>query len=250
MGNFSRRDFVRQSCVGLSAGAAGLILASDVPPTEASGGLGAYEQYALAGAQPKAKGGNPANVNPPRRNWALTEDNILGPFHRPGAPFRAKITPPAEPGTLVVISGRVYGHDTRRPLANAVLDIWQANAQGRYDNDDPDRPPAANVFRNRARIITDENGYYEFESIKPAPYRIGPQAWRPSHIHYWIRHTGYRDLITQLYFRGDEHQRADAWIKQSLIIDLREQRTASNAVFKTGTFDIILAAAPRGGPGN
>jgi len=226
----------------LTAGGAGLILTAGALPTETSGGLGAYGQYVQAGAQPKAE----RKDKRPAANLAITEDNILGPFHRPGAPFRAKITPPAEPGTLLVISGRVYGHDTRRPLANAVLDIWQANAQGRYDNDDPDRPPAAGVFRNRARVITDDNGYYEFETIKPAPYRIGPQDWRPSHIHYWVRRTGYRELITQLYFRGDEHQRTDAWIKQSLITDLREQRTASNAVFKTGTFDIVLAPAPRG----
>ena len=112
------------------------------------------------------------------------------------------------------------------------------------DNDDPRRPPAANVFLNRTRLITDDNGYYEFETIHPGPYRIDQKTWRPSHIHYWIRRTGYRELVTQLYFRGDEHQKTDAWIKQSLIIDLREQRR-NNVVYKTGTFDIVLAPRPR-----
>ena len=237
MDHFSRRDFVKQGCLGLAtAGGAGFILAADALPTEASGGLGVYANYAQE--KPKPKGGQRPAA------WAVTEDNILGPFHRPGAPFRGKVTPPLEPGTVLLISGRVFGFDTRRPLGNAVLDIWQANAQGRYDNDDPRRPPAANVFLNRTRLITDDNGYYEFETIHPGPYRIDQKTWRPSHIHYWIRRTGYRELVTQLYFRGDEHQKTDAWIKQSLIIDLREQRR-NNVVYKTGTFDIVLAPRPR-----
>ena len=236
MNPVSRRDFVKY---GLSTvGASGLVLAAHVAPTEASGDLGRYRAY-LQEPRRNAQAGRPAN-------WNVTEDNILGPFHRRGAPFRAKVTPPLEPGTVVLIKGRVFGHDTRRPLANAVLDIWQANHQGRYDNDDPKRPPAADVFVNRARLVTDENGAYEFESIKPGPYRIDRTTWRPSHIHYWIRATGYRELITQLYFRGDEHQKTDAWIKESLIIDLREQKTAGGQTYRAGVFDIVLAPAPRG----
>jgi len=237
MDHFSRRDFVKRGFLGLAtAGGAGFILGAGALPTEASGGLGTYARYAQE--KPKQKGG------PRPAAWAVTEDNILGPFHRQGAPFRGKLTPPLEAGTVLLISGRVFGFDTRRPLGNAVLDIWQANAQGRYDNDDPRRPPAANVFLNRTRLITDDNGYYEFETIHPGPYRIDQKTWRPSHIHYWIRRTGYRELVTQLYFRGDEHQKTDAWIKQSLIIDLREQRR-NNVVYKTGTFDIVLAPRPR-----
>jgi catechol 1,2-dioxygenase len=219
-----------------AAGAAGLVLGPDVHVTEASGELGSYAAYLR---QPRAQG---AGKRP--ANWAVTEDNILGPFHRENAPFRAKITPPLEPGNVLLISGRVWGFDTRKPLPNTIIDIWQANARGRYDNDDPNNPPAANVFANRARVLTDDNGYYEYETIHPAPYRIGPDAWRPSHIHYLVRRTGYQQLVTQLYFRGDEHQRTDAWIKQSLIIDLREQKSA-NGVYKTGTFDIVLAPARR-----
>lgn len=231
----SRRDFVRQGC-GLAA--AGLVLGAAAEPTEASGDLGAYARYQQEKPPARNAAAQPAN-------WVATEDNILGPFHRRGAPFRAKVTPPLEPGTVLLVSGRVYGLDTRRPLANAVIDVWQANHQGRYDNDDPKRPPAADVFVNRARVVTDENGYYEFETIKPGPYRIGPKTWRPSHIHFWVRAPRYRELITQLYFRGDEHQKTDNWIRQSLIIDLRDNRTAAKATYKTGTFNIVLAAAGR-----
>jgi catechol 1,2-dioxygenase len=238
---WSRREFVKWGGAGFAAAGAGdLLLPAYAEPTAASGQLGRYAALAQQGpAQPP----RPALPAPPA-NWTATEDNILGPFHRAGAPYRAKVTPPLEQGTVLVVKGRVWGFDTRRPLAGAVLDIWQANAQGRYDNDDPQTPPAPNVFVNRARLITDEGGYYEYETIHPGAYRIGANTWRPPHIHYLVRHPGYRELVTQLYFRGDPHQGDDAWIKDSLIIELREQRVRQ-ATYKTGTFDIILATAPR-----
>ena len=107
------------------------------PFPQASGDLGGYGGYLKEKAAAGAGGKRPA--------WAVTEDNILGPFHREGAPFRGKVTPPLEPGNVMVISGRVFGHDTRKPLPNTVVDVWQANAEGRYDNDDPKRPPAARI---------------------------------------------------------------------------------------------------------
>jgi Skp family chaperone for outer membrane proteins len=58
-------------------------------------------------------------------------------------------------------------------------------------------------------------------------------------IHYWVRHPNYRELITQLYFRGDRHQREDQFIRPSLIIELREIRTP-HGTYKTGVFDIVL----------
>ena len=240
MSDLSRRRFL-----GVTAG--GLLLPSFADATEASGDLGKYGEFVaqtpptpadLAADRLREIAIPAAQV--PVANVRATEDNILGPYHRERAPFRAKITPPLESGTVLVIKGRVWSLDTRRTLPNTVLDIWQANAQGRYDNDDPQRPPAANFFLNRARIMTDENGYYEYETIHPGAYQIGPRAWRPPHIHYWVRHTNYRPLITQLYFRNDPHQREDQFIRQSLVIDLREIRTP-HGTYKTGVFDIVLA---------
>ncbi len=171
-----------------------------------------------------------------------TEDCILGPFHRPGAPFRAKVTPPLEPGVVLVVRGRVWAADTRKPLAGARLDVWQANHEGRYDNDDPRNPPKKDVFVNRARLIADETGSYEFETIHPGAYKIGPQTWRPSHIHYWISYPGYTPLITQLFFKGDPHNRTDEFIKESLIIEL-QKRMVGKASYEFGVFDIVLAPA-------
>ncbi len=245
MPNFTRRRFLQ---TGLAVSAGGILTPEVALATETSGDLGTYGNFVQQPAQPPPAelAANRARelpipaANPPGANVRATEDNILGPYHRQNAPFRAKVTPPLEPGTVLTIKGRVWGLDTRRPLASTLVDVWQANAQGRYDNDDPNNPPAANLFVHRARVMTDENGYYEYETIHPGAYQIGPRAWRPPHIHYWVRKTGYRDLVTQLYFRGDPHQREDQFIRQSLIIDLREIRTP-HGTYKTGVFDIVLA---------
>src|SRR5947208_10932650 len=201
MSSLSRRAFLHRGAFGLAAaGVAGLVLRAGAEPTESSGGLGQYEDYL------KQEGGETVPVPPglkPPAKFAPTDDNILGPYYRKGAPFRAKVTPPLAGGTVLLVSGRVWGHDTRRPLAGVVLDVWQADHAGRYDNDDPAHPPAPGVFVNRVRLVTDEGGYYEYETIHPGKYKIGPETWRPSHIHYLVRHAGYRTLVTQLYFAGD-----------------------------------------------
>jgi catechol 1,2-dioxygenase len=252
----SRRDFIRQGSLGLATlTAAGWTLRADAAPTEPSGSLGNYARYAgpdhrLFRQQQgneiergKAAGLNQRGNFAAPEKWVVTDDNILGPYYRAGAPYRGKITPPLEKGTVMVISGRVWGYDTRKPLPGTVLDIWQANADGRYDNDDPANPPAKDVYKNRARLITDETGYYEFETVHPAPYQVGKNAWRPSHIHYLVRAAGYKSLVTQLYFKGDPHNKTDEFIKESLIIEVRPQKTPGGT-YETGVFDIVLAPAP------
>lgn len=232
MDQSSRREFLQRTPIGLAAvSASSYLLIGDAMATEPSGKVGEYGAYLK-------EQGAAAPVAP--RDWRPTEDNILGPFYRKGAPYRAKVTPPMLPGEVLHVSGRVYALDTRKPLAGAVLDIWQANAKGRYDNDDPARPPAKGVFENRARLLTDESGYYEFETIRPGPYKIGQNMWRPSHIHYLIRAARYQDLITQLYFKGDPYNGPDRFIKTSLIIDLKKINTDSGR-YDRGVFDIVLA---------
>jgi len=234
MDRLSRRDFFGHSYRGLAAVVvAGWVLRADAQPTPASGSLG---EYAALLQNEQQRGQQPALPE----NWQPTEDNILGPYYRSGAPFRGKVTPPLEPGTVLLISGRVWGFDSKKPLVRATLDIWQANAQGRYDNDDPRTPPARDVFRNRTRLVTDDTGYYEFETIHPGPYKIGPNTWRPAHIHYLVRHPGYKPLVTQLYFKGDPHNKTDEFIKDSLIIPL-SRRKAGEQEYEAGTFDIVLA---------
>jgi protocatechuate 3,4-dioxygenase beta subunit len=234
----SRRTFLRQSLLGLGvATASGLTLKAGAQPTESSGGLGSYGDYLTN--QGESIDAPPAEADLSSK-WTATEPNILGPFHRTNAPYRGKITPPLEPGTVLLIAGTLWGLDTQKPLPGVTLDIWQANIQGRYDNDDPLNPPAPDIFLNRARVLTDEHGRYEYETIHPGAYKTSPTTWRPPHIHYLVRAKGYKPLITQLYFSGDPHQAKDAFIHQSLIIDL-EHLKRDQTTYEVGTFDIILA---------
>lgn len=249
MASLTRRDFFRHSAFGLAAAGGGaLVLRAGAQPTPAvpdsHGYLALLEQegglapvFAAPAAAPVA-----APQPAPPQPFAPTEDNILGPYYRAGAPYRAKVTPPLEPGTVLVVRGRVWGHDTRRPLPGAVLDIWQANAAGRYDNDDPAKPPAADVFVNRTRVVADESGHYEFETVHPGRYRIGPEQWRPSHIHYLVQAAGYRRLVTQLYFKGDPMNDKDDFIRPSLIIALAMEKVGDTQI-ERGVFDIVLAKA-------
>ena len=234
--SLDRRGFFLGAAGGIAGGSLlSWTLPAGAEPTPASGTAEDYQEFLkhceqLIEVPP---------VAPPAK-FAPTEDNILGPFHRPGAPFRGKITPPLEPGQPLVIRGRVWGHDTGRPLPTALLDVWQANTEGRYDNDDPKNPPKRGVFHNRARLRVDETGYYEYETIHPGRYSIGPDRWRPSHIHYLVQAPGYARLITQLYFHGDPMNEKDDFIKPSLIVKTELVDTGRGKV-ELGTFDIVLA---------
>ncbi len=226
---------------GLAAtGGAALTLRADAMPTLTSGNLKHYPGFQVLADTPLPFV-NPAALS---EGAKPTEDNILGPYFREGAPYRAKVTPPLARGTTLLIRGRVWSFETKKPLPGAVLDIWQADADGRYDNDDPNRPPAKGVYVNRTRVLTDETGYYEFETIHPGAYKTGPDTWRPSHIHYLVRKAGCANLITQLYFHGDRFNAKDEFIKPSLVIKL-EGVKVNGTTIETGVFDVVLAAAKK-----
>ncbi len=218
----SRRNFIRRGAAGLATLGGVLLLGEGAMATPSDGST---MPQVLADSLDK--------------NAKATENNIEGPFYRASAPYRAKVTPPMEPGPVLLITGRVWSLDTRKPLAGAVLDVWQANEKGRYDNDDRKNPPAKDVFVNRARMVTDEQGRYEFETIHPGSYLNGSQ-YRPPHIHFRVSFAKHQTLITQLYFKGDKYQKADPFIKDSLIIEL-EAKKNGKAEYKAGTFDIVLA---------
>ena len=214
----SRRAFLRRSTLGLAAvGVAGLSLRADAQPT------------------PQARSDHDL---PP--DAAPTEPNILGPFYRRGAPFRGKVTPPLAAGTALLIDGRVWSFGTRRPLAGAVLDVWQAGHDGRYDNDDPRSPPKPGVFTNRCRVAADEAGRYEFETVHPGRYLNGRRL-RPAHVHYRVTAPGHRELVTQLYFEGDPHLDGDPFARPSLVVPLRTTE-ANGGTYEAATFDVVLAA--------
>lgn len=88
--------------------------------------------------------------------------------------------------------------------------------------------------------MTDETGFYEFETIHPGHYPLNETRLRPAHIHYRTSHPSHRTLITQLYFKGDPHIEGDPFVRPSLIIELAE-KTIGAQTYESGVFDIVLA---------
>jgi len=109
-------------------------------------------------------------------------------------------------GERITVSGRLLDGDGR-PLRDALVEVWQANAAGRYRHR-RDRWPAPldPNFSGGGRTVTDAEGRYEFVTIKPGPYPWGnhPNAWRPAHIHFSLLGEQFHQrLVTQMYFPGD-----------------------------------------------
>jgi len=109
-------------------------------------------------------------------------------------------------GERIVVHGYVLDQDAR-PVKNALIEIWQANAGGRYRHrNDSYIAPLDPNFGGGGRTLTDENGHYFFRTIRPGPYpwRNNANDWRPAHIHYSISgHSFAQRLVTQMYFEGD-----------------------------------------------
>jgi protocatechuate 3,4-dioxygenase beta subunit len=109
-------------------------------------------------------------------------------------------------GERIIVAGRVLD-EFGRPVRNTVVEIWQANAAGRYihKRDQHDAPVDPN-FRGSGRCVTDDEGRYRFLSVKPGayPWRNHHNAWRPNHIHLSLFGQGFASrLVTQMYFPGD-----------------------------------------------
>ncbi len=109
-------------------------------------------------------------------------------------------------GERIVVSGRVLDGDGR-PVAGQLVEIWQANAAGRYIHKRDQHPaPIDPNFTGVGRGLTGANGEYSFTTIKPAPYpwKNHHNAWRPAHIHFSLFGTDFTQrMITQMYFPGD-----------------------------------------------
>ena len=109
-------------------------------------------------------------------------------------------------GERITVRGRVLDRDGR-PVRNQLVEVWQANASGRYLHQRDDHPaPLDPNFSGVGRCLTDDDGNYLFTTIKPGayPWRNHHNAWRPAHIHFSLfGHSFLSRLITQMYFPGD-----------------------------------------------
>lgn len=111
-------------------------------------------------------------------------------------------------GERIEVHGRVLD-EAGRPVANALVEVWQANAGGRYRHkNDAYLAPLDPDFGGCGRCMTDEMGRYVFRTIRPGPYPWpnGGNDWRPAHIHFSVFGMSFSQrLITQMYFEGDPH---------------------------------------------
>ncbi len=156
-------------------------------------------------------------------------------------------------GEKMVVAGRLLD-ESGRPLRRSLVEIWQANAAGRYAHpgDQHEAPLDPNFFGG-GRAFTDDDGWYRFVTIKPGsyPWRNHAFAWRPQHIHFsLLGNAPVQRLVTQMYFPGDPLLEIDP-VFQSVPDAAARQRLVSTLHLETGIegialgyrFDIVLAGA-------
>ncbi len=109
-------------------------------------------------------------------------------------------------GERIVVNGRVLD-ESGRPIRHTLVEVWQANAAGRYRHDrDTHHAPLDPNFIGCGRALTDDDGWYRFLTIKPGayPWKNHPNAWRPAHVHFSLFGPAFATrLVTQMYFPGD-----------------------------------------------
>jgi hydroxyquinol 1,2-dioxygenase len=195
-----------------------------------------------------------------RKFGVATESTVLGPFHvveSPPLPLGANIDHVGT-GTPCVVTGRVVSVDGT-PLPGAKLDVWQANDQGFYDVQQPDRQPRQN---GRGLFTADDNGEFWFRTVVPSHYPIptdgpvgelliatGRHAFRPAHIHFIVTAPGHRPLTTHIFVAGSQYIESDTVfaVKKSLVADFTEVTDAEAAAkwhvpvpFRHAEFKIIM----------
>jgi protocatechuate 3,4-dioxygenase beta subunit len=140
-----------------------------------------------------------------------TLSEITGPVygHSDVQPGEADLTAQhaGEPlGERIIVQGRVLD-EAGRAVPNALIEIWQCNAAGRYIHETDQHPaPLDPNFTGAGRVVTDADGNYHYTTIKPGayPWRNHPNAWRPAHIHLSLFGPSFLTrLVTQMYFPGD-----------------------------------------------
>lgn len=156
-------------------------------------------------------------VNYNRHNYSGTKGSIEGPYYVPDAPklewqCEMPMREQDKAADQMIFKGQVTDVDGNA-LGGATVELWHADADGFYSQYAPGIPE----WNLRGTIVTNDNGEYEIKTVKPAPYQIpndgptgwfiksyGGHPWRPAHLHLIVRHPGYREITTQLYFKDGE----------------------------------------------
>jgi hydroxyquinol 1,2-dioxygenase len=190
-----------------------------------------------------------------RKPEGATESTVFGPFHRlgsPDMPAGGNIAQRDTTGIPALVSGRVLDLDGK-PIAGAVLDVWQAQTNGLYDSQDknPDQ------LHMRGKFTTDSEGRYLLRTVQPVNYPIpsdgpvgsmlkatGRHPWRPAHIHFVVMAEGYDAVTTHIFDRRDPYLESDAVfaVKDSLICDFVRHETPTPEAAKLGVTGPVLTA--------
>ncbi len=162
-----------------------------------------------------------------------TTTDILGPFYRPGAPMRSNLIMPGTKGQTLHFGGTVFAKDGKTPLRNSLVEIWHCDELGVYDN-------TSDEYIYRASFKTESDGKYHFKTILPVPYMVGAEITRPAHIHMRISGNTGQDLVTQVYFKGDEHIAKDESAGDPKSLNRILESSMNNKNEKVVKFDIVL----------
>lgn len=157
-----------------------------------------------------------------------TAAQIEGPFYRPDAPERTDIVEEADEGTVVTLAGRVLEAGCAAAIAGAVVEVWQADPKGAYDN-------ASSQMRYRCRITTDADGAWSLRTLLPGRYLNG-STLRPRHLHVKVLVDGVERLTTQLYFEGDPYLVCDPFANTSLVVPF----SGTEGTALDGAVDLVL----------
>jgi protocatechuate 3,4-dioxygenase beta subunit len=182
-----------------------------------------------------------------RKPDGATESTVFGPFHRLGAPEMppgGNIAHRDTTGVPTLVSGRVLDLDGK-PIAGAVLDVWQTQTSGLYDSQDQN----LDGLHMRGKFTTDAAGGYLIRTVRPVNYPIpsdgpvgamlkatGRHPWRPAHIHFVVSADGYEPVTTHIFDRIDPYLESDAVfaVKDSLICDFALHETPGGEASRLG----------------
>lgn len=153
-------------------------------------------------------------------------------------------------GELTQVEGIVMDQDGK-PIADALVDVWQCNAAGRYHHErDPNPAPRDPNFQGWAQILTDENGAYSFLTVKPGAYAVDGNWSRPPHIHYKVSKRGFHELTTQMFFEGEPLNDVDQLFlalpeaeRDSVLAKLGKTTTKDGEPALHCDFDVVLTRA-------
>ncbi len=128
--------------------------------------------------------------------------DMMGPYYRKGAPIRNDFSYAGNKDEVPLrVKGKIVGVDCNKPLPNIEIDIWHCDHNKDYDMN-------SDEFKCRGKLYSDHKGEYMFKTFIPPPY-----GGRPKHIHYLIHGTEeYQELVTQVYFKGDEILDNNYWV--------------------------------------